>query len=305
MVLCDNQVKLVVLNPWRTSCEGGERCFGDSTLYNLFFLSVANAKFLSFKVKLVVLNPWRTSCEGGERCFGDSTLYNLFFLSVANAKFLSFKSLSVMNNVKAKMYKRISMEMVTKVREDPPEEIVENSWPAKVGYDDVSRDIVSLERVSAVERACHGQEERADNKIDNPWWYKDMKLKELSVVDKEVVETLMKFTDRLPTKGLVKVYNSVHPIIDIEGHMAQLGKKNLTLFQTLRKEKEIRARVVGSTEVPNLQESLVEVHVHGGTKRKVELPARPGRGKDVKKVRATLLWPGSSAGGKGPEAGLI
>ena len=40
---------------------------------------------------------------------------------------------------------------------------------------------------------------------------------ELSVGDKEVVETLMKFVDKLPTKGLVGVYNSVHPIIDIEG----------------------------------------------------------------------------------------
>jgi len=28
---------------------------------------------------------------------------------------------------------------------------------------------------------------------------------------------LMKFNDRLPTKGLVRVYNLVHPIIDIEG----------------------------------------------------------------------------------------
>jgi len=52
---------------------------------------------------------------------------------------------------------------------------------------------------------------------DNPWRYKDMKLKELSVADKEVVETLMKFTDRLPTKGLIRVSNSVHPIIDTEG----------------------------------------------------------------------------------------
>ncbi|QCE04132.1 hypothetical protein DEO72_LG8g2165 [Vigna unguiculata] len=85
-----------------------------------------------------------------------------------------------------------------------------------------------------------------------------------------------------------------------ERHMAQLGKKNLTLFQTLRKEKVARARAVWSTEVPNLQESLVEVHVHGGTKRKVELSAKPDRGKDVKKVRATL-----STGGKGPEACLI
>jgi len=45
--------------------------------------------------------------------------------------------------------------------------------------------------------------------------------------------------------------------------------------------------------------------VHEGTKRKTELPARPSKGKDVKKVRATLLGSGSSSGGKGPEVGSI
>jgi len=51
----------------------------------------------------------------------------------------------------------------------------------------------------------------------SPSRYKDMGIDELSAVDKEVVKVLMKFTDKLPTKGLVRVYNSVHPIIDIEG----------------------------------------------------------------------------------------
>jgi len=32
-----------------------------------------------------------------------------------------------------------------------------------------------------------------------------------------VVGMLLRFVDKLPTKGLVRVYNSVHPIIDIEG----------------------------------------------------------------------------------------
>ena len=53
--------------------------------------------------------------------------------------------------------------------------------------------------------------------MGTPSRYKDMSTDELSTVDKEVVEVLMKFTDKLPTKGLVRVYNSVHPIIDIEG----------------------------------------------------------------------------------------
>jgi len=87
--------------------------------------------------------------------------------------------------------------------------------------------------------------------------------------------------------------------------MAQSGKKNLTLFQVLRKERVVKAKIAGNTEVPNLQESLVEVHVHGGTKRTAELPARPGKGKDVKKMKVTLLGQGSSSGAKGPKAGLI
>ena len=91
----------------------------------------------------------------------------------------------------------------------------------------------------------------------------------------------------------------------VTGHMAHMGKKNLTVFQTFQKEKATRARAAGNTEVPNLQESLVDVHVHGGTKRRAELPAKPGKGKDVKKVRTALMGPGSSSGGKGPEAGLI
>ena len=51
----------------------------------------------------------------------------------------------------------------------------------------------------------------------NPSRYKDMSTDELSTADREVVEVLMKFTDKLPTKGLVRVYYLVHPIIDIEG----------------------------------------------------------------------------------------
>jgi len=82
--------------------------------------------------------------------------------------------------------------------------------------------------------------------------------------------------------------------------MTQVGKKNLTLFQTLRKEKAVKARDAGNTEVPNLQDSLVDIHVHGGTKRKAELPVRPGKGKDVKKVRAVIMGAGSASGVKGP-----
>jgi len=70
-----------------------------------------------------------------------------------------------------------------------------------------------------------------------------------------------------------------------------------------------KAKAAGKADVPNLQESVVEVHVHGGTKRKAELPPRPGKGKDVKKIRAALLGTtsgaGSASGEKGHEAGLI
>jgi len=72
-----------------------------------------------------------------------------------------------------------------------------------------------------------------------------------------------------------------------------------------------KAKAAGKTDVPNLQESLVEVHVHDGTKRKVELLPQPGKGKGVKKVSATLLGVGSVSGAewvsgvKGPESDLI
>ncbi|QCE04051.1 hypothetical protein DEO72_LG8g2084 [Vigna unguiculata] len=310
------------------------------------------------------------------------------------------------------------MEVVREVREDPPEELEESNRPAKGGYGwvaadvrdqsslfrwsrllnswlnctpvmsrGVSGDIVSLERVSVVDRVCHGQEGatekffymymchfsqlhvrlplddftmgvlralnvaptqlhpnswaylqafrilygyfkvvvkeggkshflNADGSAkfpfswtNNPSRYKDMGMEELSAGDKEVVGMLLKFVDKLPTKGLVRVYNSVHPIIDIEGHMAQSGMKNLVLFQSLRKEMAAKAKAAGKADVPNLQESVVEVHVHGGTKRKAKLPPRPGKGKDVKKIRAALLGTasgaGSASGEKLPEAGLI
>ncbi|QCD89123.1 hypothetical protein DEO72_LG4g61 [Vigna unguiculata] len=129
--------------------------------------------------------------------------------------------------------------------------------------------------------------------IGNPWRYKVISREDLLVVEKDVVDTLMQFSNKMPTKGLVRV------------HMAQLGKKNLTLFQTLRKEKAVKAKVAENTMVPNLQDSLVDVHVHGGTKRKVKFPIRSGKGKDVKKVRAAVMGAGSANGVKGPKVGLI
>ncbi|QCD96372.1 hypothetical protein DEO72_LG6g1074 [Vigna unguiculata] len=109
----------------------------------------------------------------------------------------------------------------------------------------------------------------------------------------------------MATKGLVRVYNSIHPIVDIEGHMPQVGKKNLNMFQALRKEKAVKAKYARNTEVSNLQDPLVEVHVHGSSKRKAEVPTKQGGGKDVKRVRATLLGLGSSSGVTKPEVGLI
>ena len=89
----------------------------------------------------------------------------------------------------AGMMGRIPMETVTEVREDPLEEISESNWPAKGCYGwvaadvrnqsslfrwsrllnswlnctpviakGVNRGIISLERVSAIDSVCHGQE---------------------------------------------------------------------------------------------------------------------------------------------------
>ena len=77
--------------------------------------------------------------------------------------------------------------------------------------------------------------------------------------------------------------------------MAQSGKKNLALFQSLRKEMAAKAKAAGKTDVPNPRESMVEVHVNGGTKRRAELPPRHDKGKDVKRVRAALFGTGSAS----------
>ncbi|QCD92466.1 hypothetical protein DEO72_LG5g530 [Vigna unguiculata] len=87
--------------------------------------------------------------------------------------------------------------------------------------------------------------------------------------------------------------------------MAHVGKKNLSLFQALRKEKAAKARSAGNTKVPNLKDPLVEIHVHGGSKRKAEVPAKQDGGKDVKRVMVTLLGLESSSGAKKPKVGLI
>jgi len=63
--------------------------------------------------------------------------------------------------------------------------------------------------------------------------------------------------------------------------MAQLGKKNLNFLRRLHKEKVEKAKTIGNTEVPNLQEPLIEVRVHGGSKRKTSIPVQKGIGKDM------------------------
>ena len=42
-----------------------------------------------------------------------------------------------------------------------------------------------------------------------------MKKGELSANDREVMEILGKFSNKLPTKGLVRVYLSIHPLVDL------------------------------------------------------------------------------------------
>ncbi|QCD89113.1 hypothetical protein DEO72_LG4g51 [Vigna unguiculata] len=178
---------------------------------------------------------------------------------------------------------------------------------------DVDRDIVSLERVSTVERVCHGQEGVADkffymymchfSQLHVRLPLDDFAMGVLPLLN--VAPTQLHPNSWASLQAFRVLFNYLTFGVYNEQHMAQVGKKNLTFFQALRKEKAIKAKAAGNTEVPNLQESLVEVHVHGVTKRKVELTARLGRGKDIKKVRAALLGQGSSNGAKGLEASLI
>jgi len=44
-----------------------------------------------------------------------------------------------------------------------------------------------------------------------------MKREELSVADREMVDKLMRFSNKMPIEGLVRVYLSMHPLVDLEG----------------------------------------------------------------------------------------
>ena len=37
------------------------------------------------------------------------------------------------------------------------------------------------------------------------------------MADREVVDVLMRFSDKMPIKGLVRVYLFMHPLVDLEG----------------------------------------------------------------------------------------
>ncbi|QCD86307.1 hypothetical protein DEO72_LG3g828 [Vigna unguiculata] len=269
-------------------------------------------------------------------------------------------------------------------------ELEESNWPAKGGYGwvaadvrdqsslfrwsrllnswlnctpviskGVSGDIVLLERVSAVDRVCHGQEGATEKffymymchfsqlhvrlPLDDftmgvlralnvaptqlypkSWAYlQAFRILCQSLYLEPTPYAFLYFYDTRPRRPatwlslisrpsisrLDAIFQAFQGWILQSRHMAQSSKKNLALFQTLRKEMAAKAKAAGKADVPNLQESVVEVHVHGGTKRKAELPPRPGKGKDVKKIRAALLGTASGAGStsreKGPEAGLI
>ena len=55
------------------------------------------------------------------------------------------------------------------------------------------------------------------SRTNNPRRYKDMKKEKLSANDREVMEILGNFSNKLPIKALVRVYLSVHPFVDLEG----------------------------------------------------------------------------------------
>jgi len=87
------------------------------------------------------------------------------------------------------------------------------------------------------------------------------------------------------------------------GHMAQLRKK-INLFRSLCKEHNEKAKNMGNTKVPNLQEPLVEVRVNGISKRKTSIHIQKGIGKDMKRVNAKLLGSGLTSRIKKLEACL-
>ncbi|QCD79098.1 hypothetical protein DEO72_LG1g2737 [Vigna unguiculata] len=170
------------------------------------------------------------------------------------------------------------MEVTVEIREDPPEEIAKSSLPARAKYRWVAEDVQtqhSLFRWSRVLKSwlnCIPVFERGARR---------------NIVALERVNA-----------------------IDCVCHGQEGASEGFSIcicaipHSSLRKEKVAKAKNVGNTEVPNLQDPLVEVHIHGGTKRKADVPTKQGGGKDVKRVRAALLGPRSSSGANKPKAEL-
>jgi len=68
---------------------------------------------------------------------------------------------------------------------------------------------------------------------DNPRCYKGMKKKELFTEDRQVAEVLRHFSGKLPTKGLARVFLSLHPLVNLEGiiflfFFVMLGVREIT-----------------------------------------------------------------------------
>lgn len=51
---------------------------------------------------------------------------------------------------------------------------------------------------------------------NNPWRYKAIQNEELWVEDRRIVGVVEKFCNKLPTNVLVRIYLSVHPLVDLE-----------------------------------------------------------------------------------------
>ncbi|QCE11063.1 hypothetical protein DEO72_LG10g2296 [Vigna unguiculata] len=132
---------------------------------------------------------------------------------------------------------------------------------------------------------------------NNPRRYKGVKKRELFVDDRQVVEVLGRFSDKLPS------VREITKCACFAGHMAQLRKK-INLFRSLCKEHNEKAKNMGNTKVPNLQEPLVEVRVNGISKRKTSIHIQKGIGKDMKRVNAKLLGSGLTSRIKKLEACL-
>ncbi|QCE11332.1 hypothetical protein DEO72_LG10g2565 [Vigna unguiculata] len=154
---------------------------------------------------------------------------------------------------------RIPMETVAKLGEDPPEELAESNWPTKAGYEWVAEDVQTQHSLFRWSRLLKS-------------W-----LNCIPILERNVSRDIVALERE--SNNMVVVNKSARD----KSYGIDWEEKLESLSSSSQREGD-EGQSFWSTEVPNLQDPLVEVHVHKGSKRKAKVPAKQGGKPEVELI---------------------